>query len=317
MYELDIRGKIGIGAGGIIGIILIILTFTNTDVLFPTEDEEFMTRAEFSNPMNSTKINTECELVNFLNDPENMNKVTGLLVANEDLFFEKYYSLGGSLNSSSGPNVIANQDRLGWTAFMEILMEEFLVNPELQHFLMDIKTEPPQNLIKKIKENDPNCDIGEGVLNPNLEQQTQRELSPPENAGPLGDVHMHSGILVKILGDSFDFSAPVFQIKSSWIHFERLDGTTIHKHASGVTLGYLFDTLGIGLDLNCFESPDGRSFCTDEKYSLKFLINGESVNNIRDYNFKEGDRILVSYGAETPKEIEQQSSELYNIELME
>ncbi|MFB5617358.1 MAG: protein-disulfide isomerase [Nitrosopumilus sp.] len=132
----------------------------------------------------------------------------------------------------------------------------------------------------------------------------------PENAGALGSEHSHAGILVKIFGDTFDFSAPAYQIKSSWIHFEGNDGTTIHKHATGVTLGYLFESLGLGLDDQCYEFQDGRSFCTNEDYSLKFFINGEQVNDIRDYEINEDDKILVSYGAETQEEIEKELLEL-------
>ncbi len=68
----------------------------------------------------------------------------------------------------------------------------------------------------------------------------------PPGAGKLGDEHEHASVLVRIFGDRFDFSVPSYQIKSSWIHFEESDGTTIHRHSSGVTLGYLFDSLNIG-----------------------------------------------------------------------
>ena len=90
----------------------------------------------------------------------------------------------------------------------------------------------------------------------------------PENAGKLGDEHIHSSILVRIFGDKFDFSLPNYQIKSSWIHFENQDGDTVHRHASGVELEFLFNSLGIGLDEDCFEFPDGRQFCTNEDLSL-------------------------------------------------
>jgi len=138
----------------------------------------------------------------------------------------------------------------------------------------------------------------------------------PENAGPLGSEHSHAGILVKIFGDSFDFSAPAYQIKSSWIHFEGRDGSTIHKHATGVTLGYLFDTLQLTLDDQCYVFQDGRSFCTNDDYTLVFYINGEQVSDIRDYEIAEADKILVSYGSETPEEIEAQILELENAELV-
>ena len=138
----------------------------------------------------------------------------------------------------------------------------------------------------------------------------------PENAGALGSEHSHAGILVKIFGDAFDFSAPAYQIKSAWIHFEGNDGTTIHKHATGVTLGYLFKTLTLGLDDQCFEFQDGRSFCTNEDYSLRFFINDEEVSDVRDYEITEDDMVLISYGAETPEEIESQLLELKAMQLV-
>ncbi len=138
----------------------------------------------------------------------------------------------------------------------------------------------------------------------------------PEGAGALGSEHSHASILVKVFGDTFDFSAPAYQIKSSWIHFEGRDGNTIHKHATGVDLGFLFESLGLGLDDQCFVFQDGRSFCTNEDYSLKFYINGEKVNDIRDYEIEEDDRILISYGGETPEEIEGQLLELQNQEII-
>ncbi len=147
---------------------------------------------------------------------------------------------------------------------------------------------------------------------------TMTETAPggPENAGALGSEHSHAAILVSIFGDTFDFSAPAYQIKSSWIHFEGRDGTTIHKHATGVTLGYLFDTLSLGLDEQCFSFQDGRNFCTNEDYTLSFFINGEQVSDIRDYEIEEDDRILISYGAGTAEELEAQLLQLENQELI-
>ena len=132
----------------------------------------------------------------------------------------------------------------------------------------------------------------------------------PPGAGKLGDEHVHSSLLVRIFGDKFDFSVPSYQIKSSWIHFEESDGTTIHRHSSGVTVGYLFDSLNIGIDSSCYIFPDGRQFCTNEDYSLKYYINHKPVSDIRDYIFEDGDRILISFGPETPEEVEEQLMEL-------
>jgi len=145
---------------------------------------------------------------------------------------------------------------------------------------------------------------------------TETAPGGPENADALGSEHTHAGILVKIFGDTFDFSAPAYQIKSSWIHFEGRDGTTVHKHATGVTMGYLFETLALGLDDQCFQFQDGRNFCTNDDYELRFFINNQEVDDIRDYEIVEDDKILITYGAETPEEIESQLLQLENQELI-
>ena len=132
----------------------------------------------------------------------------------------------------------------------------------------------------------------------------------PPGAGKLGDEHEHASVLVRIFGDKFDFSATTYQIKSSWIHFEESDGNTIHRHSSGVTVGYLFETLSIVIDEDCYIFSDGRQFCTNEDYSLKYFINGDSVNSINDYVIQNDDRILISYGNETESQIIDQLDEL-------
>jgi len=133
---------------------------------------------------------------------------------------------------------------------------------------------------------------------------SQTALGGPVGAGALGSEHSHAALLVKVFGDTFDFALPAYQIKSSWIHFEGGDGTTIHKHATGVTLGYLFETLKLTVDDKCFVFQDGRQFCTNEDYSLRFFINDQEVKDIRDYETMDGDRILIVYGSETPEEIQ-------------
>lgn len=138
-------------------------------------------------------------------------------------------------------------------------------------------------------------------------------LNAPPGAGKLGDEHEHASLLVRIFGDKFDFSPQQYQIKSPYIHFEGEDGNTIHRHASNVKLGYLFDTLKIGLTDDCFVFPDkakNHTFCTDEDYSLKFYINHKKVDSIKDYVLHDDDRILISYGNENQTAIDTQLTEL-------
>jgi len=154
--------------------------------------------------------------------------------------------------------------------------------------------------------------VGISVYNfVNLDQNAA--VGGPSDAGPLGSEHVHSSMLVKLHDDTFDFAGPAYQIKSAWIHFEAQDGTTIHRHATGVTLGYMFETLGIGLDDACytFSGTNGdRVFCANDDYSIKFYINHQPVPDLRDYVFEDGDRILISYGGETQEVIDSQLAQL-------
>jgi len=132
----------------------------------------------------------------------------------------------------------------------------------------------------------------------------------PENAGKLGDEHIHASLLVNIFGDKFDFSTPNYQVKTSWIHFENQDGDTIHRHSTGVELEFLFNSMSIAVDDKCFGFPDGRQFCNNDDYSLKFYINQQKVEDIRKYIVQDDDRILITYGNEDQLAIDKQLSEL-------
>ncbi len=132
----------------------------------------------------------------------------------------------------------------------------------------------------------------------------------PMNAGKLGDEHIHASMLVKIFGDKFDFSTPNYQVTTPWIHFENSDGDTVHRHPTGVELEFMFNSMKIAVDENCFIFPDGRQFCNNDDYTLKFYINDKRVADIASYVIQDNDRILISYGNEDQLAIEKQLAEL-------
>ncbi|MCE2509060.1 MAG: protein-disulfide isomerase [Nitrosopumilaceae archaeon] len=138
----------------------------------------------------------------------------------------------------------------------------------------------------------------------------------PFGAGPLNSDHTHTGILVKIFGDTFPFHEVGYQVQSEWIHFENHDGTTIHRHATGVTLGFLFESLGIELTDECYVFPNGQRFCTNEDYTLRFFIDGVEMDDIRNHIPMEDGRILIAYGDESEEEITAMLAELNSMELV-
>ncbi len=125
----------------------------------------------------------------------------------------------------------------------------------------------------------------------------------------VGSVHEHASLFVKIYDDPFDFSKERFQLRNVFVHLENNNGIVIHRHSQGITIGYFFETLNLGLTQDCFTFDDGRKFCTNDDYSLKFYVNERQVDDIRDYIIFEGDYILISYGSETQEEIKKQFKE--------
>ena len=138
----------------------------------------------------------------------------------------------------------------------------------------------------------------------------------PPGAGPLGNVNIQAGILTMIYGQQFDYSSTAYQVKNAYIDFEKENGETIHMHAANVTLGFMFNSLNIGLTDKCFTFPDKRAFCTDDKYSLKFFVNHHQLQDISNYVIKQNDRVLISYGNENSTQIDGQLSQLDSFTLV-
>ena len=68
--------------------------------------------------------------------------------------------------------------------------------------------------------------------------------------------------------------------------------------------------MNVVIDDKCFIFPDGRQFCTNDDYTLKFYVNQQKVEDIRNYVVQEDDRILISYGDEDQEAIDEQLAEL-------
>ncbi len=124
--------------------------------------------------------------------------------------------------------------------------------------------------------------------------------------GALGSTHEHTAFRLFINGQVIDFSQPKYQVKSQYVHFENGDGDTIHKHATGVDIGFLFETLGMKFTSECIAMDDGTDYCNDSNNTLKFFVNGVRNDMFNNYVLNDGDRILLSYGSETQEQIDEQ-----------
>jgi len=113
--------------------------------------------------------------------------------------------------------------------------------------------------------------------------------------GPLGGIHTHADFKVYLDGKPVNFAQRQYMVKVQYVHVEDMDGDVIHFHATGVTVGEFFRTLGMKFDGKCFVK-DGKNYCTDAQNTLKFYVNGEPNELYGDYLTSDLDKMLISYG---------------------
>lgn len=127
--------------------------------------------------------------------------------------------------------------------------------------------------------------------------------------GPAGSAHVHAGFAVILNGQAIDFSQAKYQVtttNSRLIHMEGGDGTTLHRHATGVPVGEFLHSVRMNIADGCFITDEGTQYCEQGDSKLRYFVNGEETDNIMDYVLEEEDRILITYGDLTDQQIQEQ-----------
>jgi len=118
----------------------------------------------------------------------------------------------------------------------------------------------------------------------------------PTGIGPVGSEHTHSTFTLTINGKTVDFSSPAEQMHTKEVHFENADGKTVHKHATGITIGYFFKTIPLAFNENCMEFKN-VSYCPNGK-KFVFSLNGKEVaiKELLERNLLDRDSFSIIYG---------------------
>ena len=109
-------------------------------------------------------------------------------------------------------------------------------------------------------------------------------------------VHIHADFKVYIDDREIDFSIPMYQLKAKTVHVENRIGDVMHVHKAGITIGDFFETLDIQLYNNCIIIPVEGSYCNTDDKKISFYVNGVENDEFGDYEIKDLDMILISYG---------------------
>ena len=123
-----------------------------------------------------------------------------------------------------------------------------------------------------------------------------------------GFYHAHADFMVYINGKKLDFNSPIYDERDPRIHLHirnKYGDSVIHVEAEGVKLGDFFTSLGMRLKENCFRTRS-VNFCNDGNRTLKMYVNGVKNDDFGNYEIKDIDRILITFGNESDEEIRKQ-----------
>ncbi|MDI6720981.1 MAG: hypothetical protein QMD85_01230 [Candidatus Aenigmarchaeota archaeon] len=158
--------------------------------------------------------------------------------------------------------------------------------------------------IKFMDENgDGKCDVCGMSVEICIESgQMQCNMGTKSEIGILGSAHIHADFKIYVNEEPINFANPYYYMKSSFIHLDDDENkekafSLLHMHATGVPLWIFFRSIGIDFSKNCISLPNEK-FCNNDQKTLKFYVNGKPNNEYENYVFKDGDKILISYGSE-------------------
>ncbi len=144
------------------------------------------------------------------------------------------------------------------------------------------------------------------------------DANGPPVSGVRPVTHEHADFAVVIRGEMFDFGQPQFLSDtegnelSQHAHIHERRFTLVHVHSTLTTWDEFFRSVGFQLtdptfsgvtsERTCMVLPDETELCNTETERWSFIANGVPVDGMALVNIGDLDRILFSYGPETPEE---------------
>ena len=125
------------------------------------------------------------------------------------------------------------------------------------------------------------------------------------------EFHIHADFKMIANDTPIDFSTNKYmstetRVLDPYIHLHDGESNLIHMHAPNQTLGKFFRSIGFQLTSTCFTLDTNVSYCNDGSKTLKLFVNGQPNTQFENYIFNDLDRILITYGDDSPEAIAQQ-----------
>lgn len=130
-----------------------------------------------------------------------------------------------------------------------------------------------------------------------------------------GPPHYHANWAVIIDGERLDLSAARYMedvaactggehvLPAERVHMHDGEHDVVHIHHHGVAWGHFLENLGFDAGPDYLFLDDGRRFLETDRRTVKYVVNGFAADEIGTRLIRSGDRLLISYGEESPDEV--------------
>lgn len=94
------------------------------------------------------------------------------------------------------------------------------------------------------------------------------------------------------------------------VYIQATNPNVVHVEEAGVTWDEFFATLPFTLTKDCLVTGTKQTYCTNSEEKLAFYINGVEDADALDKEIRPGDRLLVSYGAQSPQQVKDELQQI-------
>lgn len=106
------------------------------------------------------------------------------------------------------------------------------------------------------------------------------------------------------------FTAPMYHNLSPDVYIEASNPNGVNVKKTGITWNDFFFTLPFKITPDCLTTGTKQTFCTGDKGTLQFYINGEKNAKALSQEIKVGDKLLITFGTESEETIKQQFNKI-------
>lgn len=106
------------------------------------------------------------------------------------------------------------------------------------------------------------------------------------------------------------FTASMYHNLSKDVFIQADNPNIVYVKKAELTWNDFFSTLPFKLTSDCLTTGTKETFCTGDRGTLKFYLNGKRNGNVLDHEIQNGDKLLVTFGNESENTIKQQINKI-------